>query len=600
MSALRGKTGLAIIWLCFVGGYGAVSLLLRPGSQLTAFADVAQCIVLLFANAGLLLNAASPDWRRNSFWMLLGMGCGMWLSGQLLWTYFEVLQQQPVPDPFLGDVIFFLHTVPLLGALALRPHAPQADRNLRFGHVDFQLLLSWWVYLYLFIVIPWQYVVPDVVRYGLSYNRLYSVENFTLVAVLGYLVARTSGPWRRVYAHLMGAALTYALSSMVIIAAIDRGAYSSGSYYDLPLVASFVWFGMAGIVARRVCPPASAVNPPSEEESSEMPAENNWPARMAMAAALSLPALALWSETLSSAPPAVRRFRLLTTLAAMVVLSSLIFLRQRLVDEDRLRLLRGSKDALVNLRRIQSQYVQAEKLASVGQLAAGAAHEINNPLTAILGYSDVLLELPAIPDRARDIAQKIREQARRTKEVISKLLSFAQPQPTELTLLDLNSIVGSVVELRRLDLLHKNIKFELDLEKPLPGIRGDANQLLQVFFNIIGNAVDAMEEAGGGLLTVRTIRDHRSVVIEFSDTGPGIRDPGLAFDPFYTTKPVGKGTGLGLSICYGLVKEHKGRITCGNRPGGGAIFRIELPSVMAMLTGRNSGATPAPVTTRLS
>ncbi len=599
MSAQRGKTGLAIIWLCFVGGYAAASLVLRPGTQLTAFADVAQCVVLLFANAGLLLNAASPDWRRNSFWMLLAMGCGLWLAGQLLWTYFEVLLHQPVPNPFLGDVIFFLHTVPLLGALALRPHAPQADRNLRFGHLDFQFLLSWWVFLYLFIVIPWQYVVPDVARYGVSYNRLYSFENFTLVAVLVYLTLRTAGPWKVVYAHLMGAASTYALSSMIINSAIGRGVYTSGSLYDIPLVASFVWFGVAGIVARRVCPPTGAVNSPAEEKVSEMPAENTWPARMAMAAALSLPALALWSEVESNSPAAVRKFRLLITLAAMILLSSLIFLRQRLVDEDRLRLLRESKDALVNLRRIQSQFVQAEKLASLGQLAAGAAHEINNPLTAILGYSDVLMELPAMPDRGLDVAHKIREQARRTKDVVGKLLSFAQPQPTELTLLDINAVVASVVELRRLDLRHKNITIELEMEKHLPGVRGDANQLLQVFFNIIGNAVDAMEEANGGLLGVRTSRDHRNVIIEFSDTGPGIRDPNLAFDPFYTTKPVGKGTGLGLSICYGLVKEHKGQITCGNRPGSGAIFRIELPAVMAPLPIRDSGPAPASFSPRL-
>jgi signal transduction histidine kinase len=600
MSALRGKTGLAIIWLCLVGGYAAVSLVLRPGAQLTAFADVAQCVVLLFANAGLLLNAASPDWRRNSFWMLLGMGCAMWFVGQLLWTYFEVLQHQPVPQPFLGDVIFFLHTVPLLGALALRPHAPRADHNLRFGHVDFQLLLSWWVYLYLFIVIPWQYVAPDVERYGLSYNRLYSFENFTLVAMIAYLVLRTAGPWRRVYAHLAGAACTYALGSMIINSAIDRGSYNSGSLYDLPLVASFVWFGVTGIIARDACPPAAAPDTHAEEESSEMPEENVWPARMAMAAALSLPALALWSELESSAPIEVRRFRLLTTLVAMVVLSSLIFLRQRMVDEDRLRLLRASKNALVNLRRIQSQFVQAEKLASVGQLAAGAAHEINNPLTAILGYSDVLLQLPDVPERGRDVAQKIREQARRTKDVVGKLLTFAQPQTSVLTLLDINAVVASVAELRRLDLRHKNIELELEMEKHLPGVHGDANQLLQVFFNIIGNAVDAMEEAGGGLLKVRTLRDRRNVVIEFSDTGPGIREPASAFDPFYTTKPVGKGTGLGLSICYGLVKEHKGQITCANRLGGGAVFRIELPAIMALLPLRDSASTPIPISTRIS
>ena len=191
----------------------------------------------------------------------------------------------------------------------------------------------------------------------------------------------------------------------------------------------------------------------------------------------------------------------------MVVVTSLVFLRQRLVDNDRLRLLSQSKEAIVNLRRLQTQYVQAEKLASLGQLAAGAAHEINNPLTAILGYSDVLTSDPSDrrPGR-REIAEKIREQARRTKGVVGKLLTFAQPQPADVTLLDINAILGNVVELSRADLKKKSIRVELDAESRLPGVRGDANQILQVFFNIINNAVEAMEEIGGGTLSVRTFR----------------------------------------------------------------------------------------------
>ena len=600
MSVIRGKTGIALIWLTFVGGYAAASVFLHVGQQLTAFGDIALCVVLLFANAGLLLNAASADWRRNAFWMLMGLGCVLWLAGQLFWTYFEVLCHQPVPDPFLGDVIFFLHTVPWLGALALRPHVRKADRNLLFGHVDFQLLLSWWVYLYLFMVIPWQYVAPDVSRYHFNYIQLYSFENFTLVFAMIYLTLRTQGPWRRVYVHLSGAAATYAFSSMAINSAIARNVYHTGSLFDLPLVASFVWFGVAGIIARRVIPPADLTPATEESEAPEMPAENGWPARMAMAAALSLPMLIIWSEFMSDATTSVRRFRLVITLAAMVILTSLVFFRQRLVDEDRLRLLRGSHEAFINLKRIQSQFVQAEKLASLGQLAAGAAHEINNPLTAILGYSDVLADDTTLPERSREMAQKIREQARRTRGVVAKLLSFAQPQPAERTLLDVNTIIASVVELRRLDLSQRSIRLEHESEAYLPGIRGDSSQLLQVFFNLINNSVEAMEENGGGTLTIRTHRDHSNVVIEFCDSGPGVRDPHMAFDPFYTTKEIGKGTGLGLSICYGLIKEHKGQITCFNRPEGGATFRVELPAVMALFPTRGSDGTLAAFSSRLS
>jgi signal transduction histidine kinase len=584
----------------FVSAYAGVSFVAGPGIRLTEFSDIAFCLVLLFANAGLLSNAASPDWRRNAFWMLLATGCGMWLAGQLLWTYFEVLHRQSLQDPFLGDIVFFLHTVPLLGALALRPHEVRADHNLRFRHVDFLLLLSWWVYLYMFVVIPFQYVVTDADQYAFSYNRLYGVENATLICALSFLMLRSAGPWKKVYAHLLGAAALFGFGTALIFRAIDQETYYPGGIYDLPLVASFAWFGVAGLVAGRILPAAESTSVESDAESSEMLAESKWPARLAKTAALSLPALALWSQFVSSAPPAVQRFRLITTLIAIIVLTALVFLRYRLVDKDRLRLLRESKEALANLKRIQGQYVQAEKLASLGQLVSGAAHEINNPLAAILGYSEVLAGESATPERSRAVAEKILTQARRTKEVVSKLLSFANPQPSDRTLVDVNGIVASAVELRRLDLLDKKIRIETKCEGHLPGVRGDANQLLQVFFNIITNAVDAMEEVGGGVLTVRTTRDLGNVVIEFSDSGPGIRDPQVVFDPFYTTKPIGKGTGLGLSICYGLVKEHKGRITCFNRAGGGATFRIELPALLALSPARDSSSPHSAVSTRLT
>jgi signal transduction histidine kinase len=118
-------------------------------------------------------------------------------------------------------------------------------------------------------------------------------------------------------------------------------------------------------------------------------------------------------------------------------------------------------------------------------------------------------------------------------------------------------------------------------------VRGDGNQLMQVFFNMISNAVDAMEAAKGGVLTIKTMRDRAHVAVLFSDTGPGIREPHRVFDPFYTTKPVGKGTGLGLSICFGIVQEHGGKIACYNRQEGGAVFRVDLPAVLAALPSKD-------------
>ncbi len=566
-------------WVLLVAGYALGSLLLADGSRgELVFGNLMQCLVPLFANAGLLSNAATPHWRRNTFWMLLALGCSMWLAGQLIWTYYEVYLEHEVPNPFIGDVIFFLHTVPMIGALALRPHSRRADSSLRFGYLDFVLLLLWWLYVYLFIVIPWQYVHYDVGLYGRRFDLVYLIENSIFAAGMAFLCWRAQGPWRAIYAHLTGAAILYAMSSQAANLQITADNYRTGSLLDVPLVASFVWFGTAGFLASRLAPPAE----PGPIEETTRP-EANWSARLAMAAVLSMPVMAFWTLTHSEMPARVRDFRLLVTLVAIVVFTSLLFLRQQLVDRERLRLLKSAQQALANLRRLQTSFVQSEKLASLGQLAAGAAHEINNPLTAILGFSDLLVDDPSLGDKPRSVAEKIREQARRTKNLLTNLLSFARQTPSEKSLLDINPLVNNAIQLRTLDLRSKNIRIHLQAEAVLPGVRCDPNQMLQVFFNIIGNAVDALAETGGGSLIVRTLREKANVVIEFADTGPGIKDPQAVFDPFYTTKPVGKGTGLGLSICYGIVQEHGGTISCFNRHQGGATFRIELPAVTAVL-----------------
>jgi signal transduction histidine kinase len=557
-------------WILLVGGYVAVALLLPAGDTLTAFGDIFQFMVPLLANTGLLLNAVSPRWRQNMFWLLLALGCTFWMTGQYSWVHYEVILHQKTPNPMAADVIFFLHTVPMIAALTLQPHLRRAERPTQFGVLDISLLFLWWLFLYLFVVIPWQYVLPDGRAYGVSFNYLYLLENMVFLVGLLVLCWQARGAWRTIYATLLSAWVLYVSGSTVINFAIDAGTYHTGGLYDVPLVASFAMFGTAGLVAYRRRVPEASLAPAPLRDSV-------WPARLAMLAVLSLPLFALWSRFLSGAPDAVRGYRMFLTLAAMLPLNGLVFWRQHLVNRERQGLLRTSQASVESLRRLQNQLVQSEKLSSLGQLAAGAAHEINNPLTAILGFTDVLESDRALAPRHRHLVEKVRAQAVRTKSLITSLLSFARQVPAEKVLLDVNQVLASALQLRSLDLRDKNVKIDLDAESLLPGVRGDPNQLLQVLFHIINNAVDALEETGGGALHICTRREGARAVIEFADNGPGIREPHRVFDPFYTTKPVGKGTGLGLSICYGIVQEHGGDIACFNRPEGGATFRIELP-----------------------
>jgi len=579
MSSSRRIAWMIGSWLFFLLIYSAVSLSLKRGSEpLNTFGNLVQCVLPLLANAGLLLNAGTPKWRQNLFWMLLAVSCTLWMIGQFQWTYYEIYLHKPVPDLNGGDILFFLRGIPMLAALALRPHLRRGEIQLRFGYLDFVLLFVWWTYLYAFVVLPWLYASPAVEQYNYNYNLLANLQNMIILAAWGALWLGSRGAWRVVYANLFGASAAYLLSSLTINVAIASRRYYTGSLYDIPLVSSFLWFAFAGAIAYQY---RDRLDAPSESNSDSTVDERVWPAGFAMAAVISLPIFAIYTIRFGHETPEVRDFRLMATLIASVPLALLIFLRTHLADKDRTWLLARSEQSVENLKRLQAQIVQSEKLVSLGQLAAGAAHEINNPLAAILGFSDLLAEDPTVPEKARAMAAKIRDQARRTNTLVGNLLSFARQVPPERTLLDINTVVNNAVQLRALDLRTGTSRVELQLESVLPGVRGDGNQLMQVFFNIVSNALEAMEAATGGILTIKTIRDRGNVVILFSDTGPGLTDPYRVFDPFYTTKPVGKGTGLGLSICFGIVQEHGGRILCYNRQEGGAVFRVELPAVLA-------------------
>jgi signal transduction histidine kinase len=568
--------------------YSGVSLSLKRGSEsLNTFGNLVQCMVPLLANAGLLLNAGTPHWRRNIFWMLLAMSCTLWMMGQFEWTYYEVYLHRTLPEMYPGDILFFLRGIPIMAALALQPHLKRGEIHLRFGYLDFVLLLIWWTFLYVFAVLPWLYAKPVLGQYNHTFNLLTNIQNMVIVIGWAVLWLRSGKAWRIIYTHLFGASTIYMFSSLSINVAIDNHSYYTGSLYDLSLIASFLWFAVAGVIAHQNQEKLDAPSETDYESDSDSHSEENiWPTRLAMAAVISLPLFAIYTMRFSHDDTEVRDFRLMATLIASLPLALLIFLRTHLADRDRSRLLAHSEQSIDNLKRLQAQIVQSEKLVSLGQLAAGAAHEINNPLAAILGFSDLLADDPTVPEKARATAAKIREQARRTKTLVGNLLSFARQVPAERTLLDINTVVNNAVQLRALDLRSGTTRIELQLESVLPGVRGDGNQLMQVFFNIISNALEAMEAGKGGVLTIKTIRDRGNVVILFSDTGPGLKDPQRVFDPFYTTKPVGKGTGLGLSICFGIVQEHGGKIFSYNRQEGGAVFRVELPAVLAALPAK--------------
>ena len=229
---------------------------------------------------------------------------------------------------------------------------------------------------------------------------------------------------------------------------------------------------------------------------------------------------------------------------------------------------------------LRDKLVHAEKMAAVGQLVSGVAHEVNNPLTAILGFADLLMENPEIPENARKDLRVILQEAQRTKQIVQNLLSFARQMPPQRNAVQLNLILRRTIQLRSYDFNSHGVDIVETLDEDLPDVIGDAHQLQQVFLNIINNAYDAVHEAGRpARIEIMTTKAGDAVEVSFRDNGYGISHPDRIFDPFFTTKEVGKGTGLGLSICYGIVKEHGGEILCHNNSDGqGATFIVRFPT----------------------
>ena len=230
---------------------------------------------------------------------------------------------------------------------------------------------------------------------------------------------------------------------------------------------------------------------------------------------------------------------------------------------------------------LQAKLMHTEKMAAVGQLVSGVAHEVNNPLTAILGFADLLMENPEIPDTAKKDLRVILQEAQRTKQIVQNLLSFARQMPPQRRPVQLNSILTRTIQLRAYDFSSHGVEVVEQFYADLPEVVGDSHQLQQVFLNILNNAYDAVRETGRpARIEIATSTTAGFAEVLFKDNGPGIAHPDRIFDPFFTTKEVGKGTGLGLSICYGIVREHNGEIFCHNNEAGpGATFIVRLPAV---------------------
>lgn len=250
--------------------------------------------------------------------------------------------------------------------------------------------------------------------------------------------------------------------------------------------------------------------------------------------------------------------------------------RVNVQELSKIELLAGDLAVTVDNAALHRQLVRSEKLAAIGQLVAGVAHELNNPLTSIVGYSELMTD-EIKEGAAREKLDKMIREAQRMRRIIENLLRFARQNTIEKKSANLESLLMEVVALREYYIRNNGVALQIEIEPDLPQVALDEDQFKQILLNLLNNSIDALDSVRNKRIHIEATRRGNRVQLHFDDNGPGFVEPNRVFDPFYTTKPVGKGTGLGLSICYGIVKEHGGEIHAINLQPGGARVRLELP-----------------------
>ena len=559
------------LWLAAVAALMAAAILaavfLPRSFALTALSDVVQSLLLLSGALAFVPLALRGRGRLRFFWALVVLGLTFWLAYQLFWTYNEVVLRRDVPDLCAWDVVLFLHMVPLMAALGIRPQFARDEHSARVGRLDFALLLLWWFYLYVLVVMPWQYSVADVMAYNRNLNHLYSAEKLVLLAALLGSWRVSKGEWKKVFASLFAMSLFYSGASTLANLAIARKTYYSGSFYDIPLLAA-----MASLTWIALATKSEALEAAASAGSS---AYSVWVARSSMIAVFSLPLFALWALSEDHIPSRIRMFRVSFTLVAAFSMGVIILVRQRILDRELVRLLDDSRASFEQLKRLQAQILQSEKLASIGQLVAGAAHELNNPITAMLGYSDLLLSTPLNAEQ-QPLAARIGQHVRRTKSLVASLISFARQAPAPKTSLDLNTLARTAVKLTEPHWKSLELDVQTSFDVMLPKVVGDSNQLLQVCLQLVGNGLHLLGERGGRVLTVST--EQHEATCQFRICTPADRP--TAVERERVPSRLDPEDALGLTACQGILQEHRGRVFGERREDGSLLLCMELPAAV--------------------
>jgi signal transduction histidine kinase len=387
---------------------------LEAGFAATAVGDLAPLIISFLLVLVCWRSSRSAFASLRTFWILNTAAFVFLFLSHSYWFYYEVLRRKLAPSPIFPDGCYFLMPALMLAAFALRPHSASAASDLRFRRLDLAFLLSWWLCFFLYLVVPWLTVADDFASYNRANYFLELAQQLAVVLSLIFLRNRTSGAWRRFYSHVGLAYLVYSLANFLQGLAIAANKYYAGGIFDLPVALGALWVLYAFATA-------GDLRPVSDSSTEESDRQGLWAARLGVLAMISLPLLAIYGFLEGTASPAIIAYRLRLILGSMLFLGSLGFLRLYFLDRELNRLLNLTESSYDSLREAQERLAHSQKLAALGRLASGAAHEINNPLTAIYGYSDLLCDSPSLSSGEQALVAKIRKQVQIAQVAVSSM-----------------------------------------------------------------------------------------------------------------------------------------------------------------------------------
>lgn len=339
----QDKIRLSLLPWLITAVYAAVSFMAKRGWGLTVFGDLMQFLLMVAISVAFARHIRHASGRARWFWSLMTSGAVLWLSSQVMWSYYELWREQPAPTPYIGDVVLFLHLVPMMAGLATIPH--DRSRLPRLIAVSLAMVAVWWVFLYTFLVIPWQYVYPHSAGYDPAFNALYAIENLTVIGFLALFALRASGAWRRLYTLLLASSVVYTVNSQWINRFIQQKNYYTGSPYDLLFIVPVAWMTWA----------VAGFKPDAQQPSTtEDTVDSKLMAWAAIAGVISVPVLMGWNIWWP-VQNTVRDFRFLVGVIASILLAAMLFAQQHILSQERLKSLVAAKQSLAELAKAREE-----------------------------------------------------------------------------------------------------------------------------------------------------------------------------------------------------------------------------------------------------